>query len=389
MAAFFNGLVIEEMNDHHPKTMVRRRIFLVSIVLILLSACEGPDPIRIGFMAGTTGRGAELGIAARDAVQLAVEQCNEHGGIRGRPVTLLIRDDQQRVETAVQVVQELIEADVDAIIGPMTSNIARAIIPYLNASRIVAVSPTVSTQRLSGKDDYFFRVNPTTDESASYSADHQLKSEGARKFVAIYDSGNHSYSENWLKNFQERFVAGGGQLLATIPFKKDEHQSFSTIVQAALVNDPNGILIIANAMDSALICHQIRKNDQGIIITMAGWGATERLTELGGKAVEGVTTVRFFSRDCPNPAYQTFRKIYLERYQKEPGFPGVNAYEAAQVVLTALDAQKDKQGLKASILSIKAFDGLQGQILFDAYGDVKRSNTAISIVHNQEFVDME
>jgi len=367
------------------------RLFLIAMIVlgILWVSCEAKRPFRIGFIGTLSGRVAYLGLAGRDAVQLAVDQCNARGGIHGRRVELIIQDDQQNEDTVVEAVQALIQAGGEAVIGPMTSNMAMVITPYLNESRIIAVSPTVSTGRLSGKDDYFLRVNPATDETAIHSAEYQLRSEGVRKFLVIYDKGNRAYSESWLNSFKKRFVAGGGQITATVAFGKGEHQSFSEIVHAALVNDFDGILIIANAMDCALICHQIRKSDPDTIITLAGWGATERLIELGGRAVEGVTVVQHFNRDSLDPAYQRFRKHYLERFRQEPGFPGVYAYDAAQIVLTALDNRKKGQRLKVSILSIGEFNGLQGKIIFDAYGDVKRSNTFISVVRNQKFVVVE
>ena len=142
-------------------------------------------------------------------------------------------------------------------------------------------------------------------------------------------------------------------------------------------------------MDSALLCQQIRKVDNNIKITLADWGATERLLELGGKAVEGVTVVQTFDRESPNPRYQAFRKLYLERYNREPGFPGVYAHDATQVILDALRAQRKGESLKETVLSIRQFDGLQGKYSFDDFGDVKRSNASISIVQNQKFVVVE
>lgn len=365
--------------------------FLIITIFVGLCplGCDSDKPIRIGFIASLSGRVAYLGSAGRNAVQLAVEQCNEKGGIHGHRVELIAKDDRQSDKIAVQAFRELIKAEVEVIIGPMTSNMAMVITPYLNEARIVAVSPTISTDRLSGIDDYFFRVTPATNQAAILSADYQIRSERARKFVAIYDNSNLAYCESWLKSFKNRFVAGGGQITAVVAFEKSENRSFLEIVQSTLANDSDGILIIANAMDSALICHQIRKSDPDITIMLAAWGATDRLIELGGNAVEGVTVVRNYDRDSPNPAYQAFRKIYLERYRKAPGFPGVHGYDAAQVVLTALSARKDKQSVKESILSIGEFDGLQSQIIFDAYGDVNRSNTSISIVRNRKFVIVE
>ncbi|CAB1059221.1 ABC transporter, substrate-binding protein (cluster 4, leucine/isoleucine/valine/benzoate) [Olavius sp. associated proteobacterium Delta 1] len=374
-------------------TFSRQPICSLVVTLILISiaqlGCDAKKPVRIGFIGGTSGRVADLGISGLDAVQLVVEQCNKQGGIDGRQVQLLIKDDQQIPDTARQAVQDLIREDAVAIVGPMTSDMAMAVAPLVNEARVLNVSPTVTTQRLSGRDDYFFRVSSTTLEYATRSAHYQIKSGDMRRIAAAYDKGNRSFTENWLENFKAPFIAGGGEILATIAFKTDEGKSFSEIARELLVPDPDGVLIIANSMDSALLCQQIRKTNHSIKITLADWGATERLLELGGKAVEGVTVVQTFDRESPKPQYQSFRTTFLERYHREPGFPGVYAYDATQVVLTALRAQKRGQSLKETVLSIRQFDGLQGKFSFDDYGDVKRSNASISIVQNQKFVVVE
>jgi branched-chain amino acid transport system substrate-binding protein len=108
--------------------------------------------------------------------------------------------------------------------------------------------------------------------------------------------------------------------------------------------------------------------------------------ELGGKAVEGVTVIQTFDRENADPRYQKFRREYMGAYQREPGFPGVYAWDAIQVILTALKTQKEGQSLKETILSIGRFDGLQGQFSFDSYGDVERSRASISVVKNGKFV---
>jgi branched-chain amino acid transport system substrate-binding protein len=149
------------------------------------------------------------------------------------------------------------------------------------------------------------------------------------------------------------------------------------------------VVIVANSMDSALLCQQIRKIDSQIEIMLSDWGATERLLELGGKAVEGVTVVQAFDRASQAPRYRTFRKAFLERFKREPGFPGVNTYDAIQVVLVALGAQKAGQELKQVILSLNRYEGLQSNFTFNRFGDAQRPQASISIVQNQQFVVLE
>ncbi len=210
-----------------------------------------------------------------------------------------------------------------------------------------------------------------------------------RHIVAVYDKGNLSFCEDWLKNFTETFTALGGEVIGAIGFRAGEDRSFLELGRDLLMMKPDGVLILANSMDSAMLCQQIRKLDPALPITLSDWGGTERLLELGGKAVEGVTVVQTFHRDNPNPRFQAFRKEYLGRYHQEPGFPGVHAHDAVQVILTALKIRKKGQSLKDTVLALRKFQGLQSDFSFDDFGDVERLSSAMNIIRNQKFVVLD
>ena len=145
-----------------PRPVVRYCALLA--LVCVLTACSKPEPIKIGFVAGLTGRVADLGTSSLNGAVLAVEQCNAAGGVAGRPVELIVRDDGQNSGAARQAVKELIDAKVEAIVGHVTSSMSMASITQANEAKLVMISPTVTTAELSGKDDYFFRVlNATRD----------------------------------------------------------------------------------------------------------------------------------------------------------------------------------------------------------------------------------
>ncbi len=356
---------------------------------VALMGCQPQEPIRIGFVGGTSGRGADLGIAGRDGVQLAVERTNAAGGVSGRKVELVTRDDEQDPEVAKRVVRELVNQGVAAIVGPMTSAMGVAVVPVANEAETVLVSPTATTEALSGIDDHFFRVTSTTRVYASRNARYQVDSKHMRHIAAIYDLGNRAFTESWLKNFEGAFVQGGGELVQTVTFTSGETTSYLSLGEELLRPHPDGVLIVANSMDSALICQQIRKLDADIPITLADWGATERLLELGGKAVEGVTVVQTFDRDSTAPRYQEFRKAYIDRFQREPGFAGVYAFDAAEVILNTLEKRERGQNLREAILAIRQYEGLQSPFRFDDFGDVIRPHVSMSIVRDGRFVVIE
>ncbi|MDG4595309.1 MAG: ABC transporter substrate-binding protein [Candidatus Contendobacter sp.] len=356
--------------------------------IAVLLGCQPPEPIRIGFVGGTSGRVADLGIAGRDAVLLAVELRNQAGGVAGRKVELLIRDDEQNPEVAQRVTRDLIAQGVVALIGPMTSAMAVAMTPVVDEARVPLLSPTVVTNELTGKDDFFLRVSAPTREYVRKIALHARTARGLRRVTAVYDLDNRAYTEGWLDDFRAAFAEDGGEILQTIGFESGGDPAFLRIANDLLAPQPDGVVIVANSVDTAMFCQQIRKLDARIPLVGSEWGATERLTELGGKAVEGLTVAQIFDRNNAAPRYRAFRQLYLDRFRREPGFGGVAAFDATNVVLEALAKQPAGRNLKETILALGHFEGLQQPIGFDAFGETQR-DSVITVVRDGQFVVIE
>ncbi|WP_291846929.1 ABC transporter substrate-binding protein [Accumulibacter sp.] len=356
------------------RRVVRRWAAAIGFLgMAILPACTmQPEPIIIGFIGGSSGRVADLGIAGRDAVQLAVEQRNQAGGVAGRKVKLLIRDDQQNPEVAQRVMRELIEQGAVAIVGPMTSAMAMVTVPIANEARVLLVSPTVSTEQLSGRDDHFFRVASSNHASARRVAQYVLQQSGRQRLVAAHDLSNMAYSESWLAGFGAAYVDGGGEMLPAIGFRSGGEVSLRQLARELLASKPDRLLIVANSVDTALLCQQLRKLGSRLPIVAAEWAATERLLELGGKAVEGLLVGQSFDRRSTAPRYQALREVYLERFHREPGFGGVLAYDAANVLLDALSQRQGTQSVKEAVLKVRRFEGAQAPIVFDDFGDVNQ-----------------
>lgn len=363
---------------------------LQSLLLIMLLAsplvcCSPNEPVKIGFVGGVSGRVADLGIAGRNGAMLAVEMRNQTGGLNGRTIELLVEDDQQDAEQAKAAVQRLIDQKVEAIIGPMTSMVAMATVPIVNQARIVMMSPTVSTQDLSNIDDYFFRVISSTAEYAHKSADYQASQQGISRVAAAYDRRNAAYSESWLKEYQKALAANGGEVVLAESYYSGDDVNFAKLAETLLNAYPDAVVVIANSLDVAMLAQQLRKRDRYVHISTSEWAATERLSELGGSAVEGVMIPQFMDRESNNPSFLAFRKAYIDRFSMEPGFGGVTAFDATNVVLAALAGKEKSQTLKQAILSRGVFAGVQSEIRFDNMGDAKR-DTYMTTIRNGQFL---
>ncbi len=104
--------------------------------------------LRIGVLLPSSGEGASIGQSARAAVRVAVERANQDGGVNGRPVELVIRDEGADASTAALGLQQMIGAQVDAIVGPASSNNAIALASTMINADIVSCSPSASALAL-------------------------------------------------------------------------------------------------------------------------------------------------------------------------------------------------------------------------------------------------
>ena len=129
-------------------------------------AVQADEPIKIGSVLRLSA-GAEDGIPAKRGVELAVDEINKAGGINGRKLEVIFEDEKDSPTSAVNAVQKLINVDkVVAIIGPMTSGAALAAAPSANESKILLVTPTATSPKVSGAGAYIYRGCSRIDKQA-------------------------------------------------------------------------------------------------------------------------------------------------------------------------------------------------------------------------------
>ena len=329
-------------------------------------------PFKLGFVGGLTGRIADLGVAGRDGVLLAVEQAQAAGGINGQPVELVTADDQQNPAQARQAWQQLREAGVGLVVGPMTSAMAMELVPLANRDGLLLLSPTVTTSALDAVDDQFFRVISSTRDYARASARFHAQRSKLQRLAAIFDQGNAAYTQRWLDDFEGEFKALGGTLLHREGYTFQPGMSFADLVRAALRDEPDGLLLLTGAVDAAQLMQQLRRIRPTLPVMTGEWAATEQLIELGGASVEGVVAAQFMDRLSQAPDFLAFEAAFRQRFGRPPGFAGLAAYDAAQVALQALAGQRSGESFKQTLLRIRAFAGSQQAIEFTPQGDAVR-----------------
>jgi branched-chain amino acid transport system substrate-binding protein len=346
------------------------------------------EPIHIGFVAGLSGKFADLGVDCRRGVEIAISTFNRTGGVRGRPIEIIPMDDGQDENMAKEAVKTLLAENVPVIIGHTTSSMSMTTLPLVNAGTTLMVSPTTSTSLLKDIDDNFLRSCAISTAAATMMAKYLREIKGVHSVGVIYDVSNKAYTEMWYENFTNTFLESGGQLVEPLTFTSKTDIQMLPLVKQMQQKPIEALVILANSVDAAMLCQQVRKLNWQIPLALSDWAATEQLINLGGKAVEGAVVSQFFNRKSTKPAYLKFKHEFENTYKSEPGFGALHAYNAAMMIFQSMVDQKKTETLKQTILRISHFKGLQDDIIINKYGD---SNHPIymGIIENGTFTILE
>lgn len=352
-------------------SLMGRRAWLVGAGCVcaasMLPGCVSHTPLRVGFLGGMSGRIADLGIGGRNGTQLAVEEINAQGGLRGRLIELLPRDDEQDAEVARQRFGELLDAGIACLIGPMTSQMAAAILPMAEQRAVPVISPLAGANDLSGRQDVFFRVVSDAATSARQQG-RALYRRGLRRLLPVNDVGNAIFTRGWNSALAVQFVASGGSALPPLEYVSGPGVRFIDLAQRIATSDADGASIAASAADCALLVQQLRRLRPGYPAGLSAWAGTEDLPRLAGTALDGVLVTQFFDRFSTSARWLRFHEQYRQRFGDDPGYPALNGYDAMQLAASAL-ASTTHASVLAALRAVREFEGLQRRLTFDEYGD--------------------
>ncbi len=349
------------------------RLCAMAVVAAVFPACERP-PVKIGVAMVLTGVNSEIGVTGRNGAVLAADRINAAGGIRGRRIELLVRDDKGDADLAETVDAELAAEGVVAIIGHMASASGLRAVPAASSRAIPLISPTISSTAFSGKDDYFFRVIGENALQGAALAAYAYEDLGLRRIAGAYELTNRAYTATVYDSFKEEFERRGGKVAPAETFVSTVGFDYGPVLQKMRSFAPDGLLSVAGPADNAALCSLLERAASDLPVFAGMWSMTEDLIQLGGRSADRMVVAGSVDPASAEGPYRDFRAAYRKRYGAEPTFSSVHAYEALGILAAALERSRAAGGeaLKAAILDLGEIEGLQGRFSFDRYGDADR-----------------
>jgi len=367
---------------------LKGKIFLYSLLVLslLFTACNDrkDDEIKIGFVAGLSGKYSSLGTSIRDGFTLAFDEINNT--INGKKVTIIQKDDKQDKVEAKKIIDNFIKNNIKLIVGNATSSMTAVTFPIVNKHKdMLLISATASSSDFTAIDDNFLRIQVEHSTKRYQALLDYVTAKGYKNIFFIYDSKNLKYTKGYEQIFQDIFIASGGNKFVG---KSDLNNSFEDIIKNLKSVKSDLILIVGNSVDSANIIQYIRVNKIKTKILASGWAKTMDFIYNGGKAVEGVLFSTGYDDNSKDKKFIEFTKKFKAKYKKTPSVFAAQGYELGQILIKNLTNSSDISTLKQRILKIKKYNGLQGDIVFDRYGDIFREYFIME-VKNKEYAKIQ
>lgn len=361
---------------------------LVTITLLLLTSCA-KEPIKIGFSGNLTGTGSELGTNAMYGAYMAVDEINASGGINGRPVELIVKNDGNDINTAVDADKELIEEGVVGIIGHLLSGNGQLAIPYINENDIIMISPTISSSAYADQEDLFLTLMPVSSHQ-SEKLSQILKNHNHENVGLLYQEANKAYAQNVVDDFRAYYEGPNHNVILYEAFDTHDQSSYSSLVHTITESDLDALIIVGTGYDLAKFTQSFALVDYEIPIYGPVWAMTNELLINAGPTANGVHLINYYDEGNDAPTFKAFHDKYNEKYGNDPAFGAAFSYEATKVLVEGirLADSTESEAIRDAIIKQKEFVGLQSNIVFDIEGDATRELFLFEVI-NESFVKVD
>ncbi len=341
-----------------------RRLGLLLLFALALGPAMGSGPaaaqgpIKLGEINSYSGIGAPFTGPYRAGAEMAIDEINAKGGVLGRKVEVVFRDDKGQPAEAVKHAQELVESEKVALIaGTFLSNVGLAVSDWAkqNKAMFVAAEPLTEAITWAKGHDYVVRLRPNTYEQGRMLAEKA----GKMKYVKWATIGpNYEYGKRAWETFRDRLK----ELKPETQMVGEHWPTLGKIepgplVTAILNQSPDALYVSLFGSDWLAFVREAQKRGlfQKTFVVGILLGEPEYIDPLKLEAPEGMLVTGYPWYDIKSPAHQDWVARYTKRGDKHPVLGSLIGYITYQSIAEAIR----KAGSTETAKLVAAFKGLK------------------------------
>jgi branched-chain amino acid transport system substrate-binding protein len=369
---------------------MRRNVKTIFLVLVAISVfafmmpttASAADTIKVGIVLPVTGSMAKFGEIEKLSFDMALEEINGGGGVKGKKLEFLIEDSTGRPDVGRSVVEKLITKDKVVMLGGgYSSSVTYAVAGVAQQNRIPFLVNTGSADKITEKGwDYIFRLNPPVSEYAS--GVETFLAEVVKPKTAVILHENSLFGTKGAKAFKKSCKKLGIKVLMSEGYEHGGIDYKPVLVKVKQMN-PDIIYMISYIMDASLIMRQSRELKLTPKMFIGG-GAGFTLPEFAqssGKSANFVISATLWHQVLPLPGAMNYYETFKAKYNKETEYHGAEAYAAAYVIKDVLQRAKSfsPEDIKQALSETKVMT-VFGPVKFISYGKKKNQNKLTTYV---------
>lgn len=350
-------------------------VFVFAVLLIGCSTTQGDDvveKITIGYVGGLSGTTASFGLPSFEALEYAVKEINENGGIDGKEVNITEIDDEGVPFKGQQAIDKFSSQDIHFVVSGSSSASALSQVSKVKENDIIAISPTATDPAVNTEDPYFFAILANNKQMGESIAHYAVKSKGYKEFISFVrdDAMGRSVGEAF-KNMADKMGAKVVEEFIYPATAKD----FSSYLSDGINKHPEaGILLTGYAPDSGLIAKQARS--LGFNNMLFGTSPIDNVQyeEVAGGAADQTAFTTPYYADSESQKTEQFIDTWKEKTGIKPNIYQAHAYDAVYLIKNAIESAGsfDIEAIRNELLQTKKFAGVTGEISINEDGSVTK-----------------
>lgn len=333
---------------------LRRRLFTIAAAAALLTngASYAQEAIKIGVSGPYTGGSSSMGVSMRDGVRLAVKEINAAGGVAGKKIEIIERDDEAKNERGVQIAQELINKEkVVATVGFINTGVSLASQRFYQEAKIPVMNNvatgTIVTKQFTG-DNYIFRNAARDEIQAPMIVKEAVEKRGFKKVAILADSTN--YGQLGREDLEKALKAKGITPVAVEKFNIKDVDMTPQLLKAKEAG-AEVILTYAIGPELAQIANSMAK--LGWKKPMIGsWTLSmANFIDTAGKNGEGARMPQTFIQEPNTKKRKAFIDSYLKEFKPKNGridspVSAAQGYDSIYLLAAAIKQAGSTDGVK-------------------------------------------
>ena len=341
-----------------------RKLTLSSLALAFATLSYAADPIKIGVDGPFTGGSSSMGVSMRDGVRLAVGEINKAGGVLGRQIVLVERDDEAANARGVQIAQELINKEkVVAAVGYINTGVALASQRFFQEAKIpvmnnVATGSIITHQFDDQAENYIFRNAAHDSIQAPMVVEEAITRRGFKKVAILADSTN--YGQLGREDLEKALKAKGITAVALEKFNIKDVDMTAQLLKAKAAG-ADVVLTYGIGPELAQIANGMTK--LGWKVPMIGsWTLSmANFIDNAGPGGEGARMPQTFVQEPTTPKRQSFIINYLKTFNPKNAridspVSAAQGYDSIYLLAAAITQAKSTEGpkIKAALENLQA-----------------------------------